>query len=524
MSQIDKHIKEKIYHHESKVDPEEIWKNILPEVQPVIAHHKSDNAKYIGLSVLLLFLLGSFSWYSLSGSFTNEQLGELNELSISTNQEAKLAYSSASTTSLTSEAKTKSVNEESLALINEESKTIQTAQSSASLLKANTQSILKQSVSQSNTLLGEKLGKNTIVTTSNKASGEANAYNYISQTKSKISTDNTAIQLVEQPAYHSMTTSVEGASILEKAKPSSLSPENQEAIEKEITAGEVEKIDALDFAALGEDFVPKFSKFKPSSYSEDKFQLGFGIYGGYNQDVRKLSPKAGFDELDNYIVQRNSTETSLESINAGFEALVRHRSGLQLRTGLSYTYIAERLDVGYSITETAIIPDGIIEVLIDVNGDTTYVRGAVPVQLTTEYSRQTFNYHRMWDVPVILGYRFSGTDDWNFGLEAGIHANIQTTQKGEILATTGAITDLATSPNTFKDNVGMSLYFGLTAEYGLGENWQLTFSPFYRNFPNSFSSNDYEVNQHYSMWGANLGIRYLFIPYRKGGKTGCPTF
>lgn len=525
MSQLDKQIKDKIYNHKSQVDAEAIWQNILPELESktVVASHKSDNAKYIGLALLLFLFVGSVTWYSFIDSTEAGMLSETMDGLNSAKNERALLASSNSNMAVVSESTVESVVAEEGKVngkTTSEDKVAGFITNSSSLVKA-------QTVAKTNTK--KQLKAQQVFTKSKKATtpeieGTTSILKPASRSKSE---PKEAIQLVEKPAYYSMTSSVIDNSMTEK----SASSTSLFATEKEVVLERQEQIisrlNDLDFALSTGEYAPSFSKLKKpkgKSYSEDKFQLGFGIYTGYNQDVRKLSPKAGFGELDNYIAQRNSTETSLESINAGVEALIRHRSGFQFRTGLSYTYIAERLDIGYSVTETAIIPDGILEVLIDGNGDTTFVRGPVPVQLTTEYSRQTFNYQKMWDVPLILGYRFSGTDDWNFGVEAGIHANIQTTQKGEILAASGAIVDLTESPSPFKDNVGMSVYLGLTAEYGLNDNWQLTFSPFYRNFSDSFSSSTYEVNQDYSMWGANIGVRYLFIPYRRGGKTGCPTF
>jgi len=120
------------------------------------------------------------------------------------------------------------------------------------------------------------------------------------------------------------------------------------------------------------------------------------------------------------------------------------------------------------------------------------------------------NSYRLFEVPVLIGYQ-KNFDDWSFGIQTGIFANISTQSGGLIFSPNIELVNLETDhASYFKSNIGLSYYFGGEGKYSINENFALTFSPHLRVFPKSFTNNQNRIIQKYSFGGLNLGADFKF--------------
>ncbi len=77
-------------------------------------------------------------------------------------------------------------------------------------------------------------------------------------------------------------------------------------------------------------------------------------------------------DSSDYRQARLDTEDALEYVSASLLAGIQHRSGVYAFAGLGYTRINERFYTDGARTEYDSIPDGIAEIYIDINGDSTF--------------------------------------------------------------------------------------------------------------------------------------------------------
>jgi hypothetical protein len=253
------------------------------------------------------------------------------------------------------------------------------------------------------------------------------------------------------------------------------------------------------------------------------FQIGVGAHLGIGHAIKSLKVKPdAADTAEPYLTSRKDSEKSLETLGAGLDLYLKHQKGIYLRTGISGGRMAEKFETSFSVTETFTDPNGIIEIIIDTNGDTTFVRGPVSITRTTTYEKRSYNYLTFYDLPLVLGYEFDGAP-WHLGLEAGAHLNLAFASRGEIFAPSGGILNLEAQRNDiFNPKMGLSLYAGLRASYDLGERLQLTLAPHLRHFPKSLTVGNYPLEQRYTMLGLDAGIRFMLNA--GSGREGCYKF
>lgn len=209
----------------------------------------------------------------------------------------------------------------------------------------------------------------------------------------------------------------------------------------------------------------------------------------------------------NLLNSRKKSERELEAYQVGMGFTLQHRSGLNFSTGLNYTQINER----FRFNEVAIKVDTVYDVkylVINLNNDTVKIYGDVTNETKTTYQKEYYNKYRMFDVPILVGYRHEG-HDFSFGAQAGVFVNLSLATKGQFLKSTTETMDIGTA-GIFKSNIGWSYYFGLTAGYMVNENLEFYASPFLRHYPKDFTKDSYVIRQRYNLYGLNIGLRYAF--------------
>jgi len=213
-------------------------------------------------------------------------------------------------------------------------------------------------------------------------------------------------------------------------------------------------------------------------------------------------------DSSDYCRARLDTEDALEYVSAGLLAGVQHRSGVYAFAGLGYTRINERFYTSGSRTEHDSIPDGIVEIYIDSNGDSLITRGNVPVTRYITYRKRTYNQYTLLDVPVLLGYQWQ-QDRWSLGIEGGVYVNLALQSRGDILSESGDIISLQDADNVMRPRIGLSYYGSLRLGYAFDDKTQLSLAPSLRVLPN-FTTGDYRLIQKYTLLGLNVGLTRKF--------------
>lgn len=214
-------------------------------------------------------------------------------------------------------------------------------------------------------------------------------------------------------------------------------------------------------------------------------------------------------DSSDYRQARLDTEETLEYVSGSLLAGVEHSSGFNALAGLGYTRINERFYTSGSRVEYDSIPDGIVEIYIDSNGDSIITRGNVPVTRYIAYRKRTYNQYTLIDVPVLLGYQWR-QDRWSLGVEGGVYVNMALQSKGDILAEDGAIISLGTTENVMRPRVGLSYFGSLRLGYVINDKTQISLAPTLRVFSGSFTEKEYRLSQKYTLAGLNIGLSRRF--------------
>lgn len=224
-----------------------------------------------------------------------------------------------------------------------------------------------------------------------------------------------------------------------------------------------------------------------------------------NRDLSARSPQ--YESLEEV---RDLTEKSLESLQFSLLGRVTHRSGLYLRAGAAYTRIAERFDFNWTQTRTDSMVNGIQEIIIFPNGDTSLVEGMVQLEIQESYRKRHYNYHHLIDLPVILGYSF-GRGPLGLDVEGGVFFNLSMYSTGEIWGPGDApIVIEETEPAPFRKSLGLSYYGSFRLRYEASPALRLYLGPQFRYFPAEFSAEGYPLRQEYQLFGLQAGATYLF--------------
>lgn len=151
---------------------------------------------------------------------------------------------------------------------------------------------------------------------------------------------------------------------------------------------------------------------------------------------------------------------------------------------------------------------GIVRIILESNGDSTFVEGQVErIQASTFY-QVNYNSFRSLDIPVLFGYQF-GQDRFGIMAEGGFRVNIQQQQEGVRRGIGGTMIELADSPD-FRTQIGLSL------QAGVGVNWQFTpalslsANTSIRYFTGDLTKEGHVIRERYQWLGGQVGLRWFF--------------
>ena len=245
-------------------------------------------------------------------------------------------------------------------------------------------------------------------------------------------------------------------------------------------------------------------------YGQPKFTFSLGLMGGIGSAPNTLTAKN--DTVSSLLLIRRETESSLETSQVGLTFSLIHESGIHLSTGLQQTTFVEKVAFNDMVTMMKDV-EGITEIIINPNGDSTFVTGLVTETTVFTIEKKHYVRYKLLELPLIVGWQTkdkAGTG-WKFGVEAGIVPNLKLTTKGRILNEEYDDIDIGTNQEAyFKNNIGISYHLGFSVRRMLTDNIELSLKPTVRFFPKDFSATENSISQKYNLVSGQVGVSYIF--------------
>ena len=139
---------------------------------------------------------------------------------------------------------------------------------------------------------------------------------------------------------------------------------------------------------------------------------------------------AGSNPNGDQVSVNNRFEKALEAVTVQGLIGYHRPNGLSLRTGLTLNRINSKVESVSVIPGTETV-ETTVYVINNPNGTRREQTGPVEVPTETRKSERYYNSVSSIDVPLLLGYRFSG-NKWGFGVEAGPTFNLGSSGKAHL--------------------------------------------------------------------------------------------
>lgn len=475
---LDQYIKDQVFLHKTPTDPELIWRRIQTQ------RNGNTFGKKRWLYLLIpIFFIGALTVFYFpisqheadiltSESYQAVPSSNLDLINTPKNQSPKSETTLVSQTSLLTETQENhneiSKKEDVPTLIKAKNKAINET-------KSNQYNLDENETTRSNQSINEK--KKTVPSKMHAGSQNATPINISSSEKSNINAQSEAVNMLPK--------------ILQLESLALLNP----------YSGLV-NIDPKTFS-VGE-FIPP----PPAPLLLGKkgpFGLSVGIYGKYGFSDKKLST---VDSVSTYLAQRESTESSLETVGFGVDLKISGKTNFYWKTGFDYEQINERFNLEDFRDTTYMSDNELIRIIIDMNGDSIKEFGKALVTETSIFQKRIHIYHRSVDIPIILGYEYRA-DNLGYFFEAGASVNLLFKQKGEILSPENSPYSLGNDPdNLFKSWAGLSIVGGFGLSFQISDRLEF-YGQTMLKFPlGAINSASNPIEQKYVHFGLQSGIRY----------------
>lgn len=503
--EIEAIVKDKLAHHESAIDSQAVWNNIATKVTG-----KPSGGWLAKSAGLLLFsILFSYSIYYFT--YNNETLvtedsssvsnkvdngiiddNSLNNRTVSStlpNSQASDISSAQSKSTNNNTSQSKNSESEINASENDNSQSHNTNKSSTN------NSINRNRANNSNSIsthYDRPLSNTVISNASNKNNSKIN----------KTGLDNTISKSLNRTTYSSPTSSATTNSdnkssnaILTQAYTLN-TIENSYLKKKTPTAADF----LGDLPSRDECFAWNKS-IECYDYSPKKFHFSILAYTSADYYRKSMSAESGLAQ--NYLSNRKETQKAQISNRSGLLIKLRHRKGLYVKFGAEAGFLRERFSHQTRDTITEIVPNQLINVDIDINGDTTLTYGNAPVTTISSKNWRVNNLHRTIGIPILIGYE-KKLSKFNIGMELGVLYNIHRSFEGWLLGPPDAPSD---AKDYFTSSNDLNLTGGFNITYELNKRYSLVGLATFRQNMNRINNESINgITQKNTTFGLGVGL------------------
>lgn len=245
----------------------------------------------------------------------------------------------------------------------------------------------------------------------------------------------------------------------------------------------------------------------PTFGSSNPWMLELGLATGISKPIKSIRAKN--TDLSPANTTRVENEKSLEGLDLEtFVSAKRTSWPVYFRFGINYSRWAERMSIDDKYTEQDTVI-GIISTTVSENGDTiTHIYGDVIVERMIEIKQLKHYYFHRFDLPISLVYETNFGDN-SLQFELGLQYNLANLAKG--LFYVGDYNfESVEGVNQFKKLTGLSYFGKLHYRRYLNQNFFLGTNLYFQYLPGDFSSGNAEFSQRYLNTGAQVYAGYTF--------------
>lgn len=243
----------------------------------------------------------------------------------------------------------------------------------------------------------------------------------------------------------------------------------------------------------------------PSVRGVFKNDLYFEIYGSPDY-VQKMT-NSGIAGSLNYLKKKDSSENTMGSYTAGVRLSKTLGEHFVLKSGIQYSQVNEKFKYSNE-NEIRFITVVTIRTIIRSPGDTLIIRDTSLMQQQGTRVKTTYNKYRSLDIPLIIGYEWGG-EKIRVSVNAGIILNLRSWQQGETLDTSFVPATFNSNAGIkYKQNIGLSIYAGISVMKKIGKNTELFFEPFIKKNLGNMTEANSVFQQKFNTTGISIGLRY----------------
>ena len=178
-------------------------------------------------------------------------------------------------------------------------------------------------------------------------------------------------------------------------------------------------------------------------------------YGGYSFPFVKNESK----NIDGgaYLSDWEDAHTAVGGFQGGLNLVVQSPGGFEVAAGFEYQQFSEKLESRLTITEIRRVWSEMAYYMTLPDGTRKWFADTVTTTVTTTEKRTTELRHRMYNVPIRVGY-MAQFNDWNIGAHAGAIVHIDHLFDGLVLQPDGTYIEVNKSnqESVYKKNIGLS--------------------------------------------------------------------
>ena len=497
MENLEKNIKNKLQQSQIDIDTDELWNEVYPHIKP------KRNRK------VLLFILMGFLWlFSLVAVgyyFQSDSISDVKVAEVETEKKSPII-----TDETTNKAEAKVLDE----VPNVSSSVISTVveeeaknDNLISVVRQETPAAEKEG--QEETSLNKIIKKNIAT---DKKTPQANTEKIIVTTRNVDESLNNHSRLNDKSHLVQLDNSQNAKEEFNVEKSSNTKPITRQekfTLNKSETSSSI----LLSLATL-ESAISKLTYNYPQPiipnefYAEHNYKRDFSkfsiyVLGGISKISRTLALRDNL--FANDLVQREAAESPLESIAGELGLSYEIRTNLRLSAGVNYIRFNERIEDSFTITDTVLLENVIIENIISSRGSEP-VFGNIRSARTVVTDLKAYNRYSDLALSVDLTYllRTRGVMPY---VSAGLQQSISTSQSGYWLVDTNDLYDLSEDKSSYiSNNYGLGLRFGVGVTMDISDRTSLQIGGRYIKYLNPITTNEYNIKQKYDLLGLSAGL------------------
>ncbi len=207
-------------------------------------------------------------------------------------------------------------------------------------------------------------------------------------------------------------------------------------------------------------------------------------------------------ENEAYLLDRQNSQNQLLSFRSGLQLKFLFDNGLYLKGGVEYGQIRERFEYRKTTVTDTLLPGQLLEINIDLDGDTTLIIGVGPVEIHEMKNWRVGNNYKSLGINALAGYQIE-KGRFYYGIETGIDYNVW-------FDFDGFLVDAAQNPNLadhyFVSKTKLSLLAAVNMGYKIFPRTSVFANLNYKGNINDINSQSNLVKQKNNLIGVAFGL------------------